>query len=122
MGQVCELIPNKRCDALQVEFRGPAALLCGEPNRRDAGGAAVDEFAVPNVILRDRSHESPLAASMPANSPQHRRNVEKLVPNVYPGCHAVFVADKHGAMAFRSMAFPHLQVSPRRAARSATLR
>jgi len=38
---------------------------------------------------------------MSANSAQHRRDVEHLVRNVYPGCRAVFVPDERGALAFR---------------------
>lgn len=38
---------------------------------------------------------------MPADTPQHRRDVEQLVRNVYPGCHAVFVPDERRALAFR---------------------
>jgi hypothetical protein len=38
---------------------------------------------------------------MPADSAQHRRDVEQLVRNVYPDCHPVFVPDERGALAFR---------------------
>ena len=42
----------------------------------------------------------PLSASMPADSPQHRHDVEQLVRNIYRGCHAVFVPER-GVLAFR---------------------
>ena len=36
-----------------------------------------------------------------ANTPQHRRAVEQLVRNVFPGCEAVWVPDKRDGLAFR---------------------
>lgn len=38
---------------------------------------------------------------MPADTVQHRRDVEQLVRNMYPGCHPVFVREEGGALAFR---------------------
>ena len=42
-----------------------------------------------------------VSATMPADTPQHRRDIEQLVRNVYPGCHAVFVPDERRVLAFR---------------------
>ena len=35
------------------------------------------------------------------DTPQYRRDVERLVRNVYPGCRVAFVSDERGALAFR---------------------
>ena len=41
------------------------------------------------------------AFHMSANTAQHRRTVQQLVRNVYPGCEAVFVPDERGVLSFR---------------------